>query len=452
MRQGTMTKEAEQAVIRTVKQAVDMVDSDGFSPDDALEKLARREGWGPEMVKFACWAYNNGRHTAQREASDSVLEKFADFPLARPDHIVARIWPSTPTSPQDESLSKVSEEYSRPPSWIEDRKSSRRKAAAAEPLQLLPEGAEKQASEISPSGPRTGTYTQGRRLERAHQTIRSQRAVAEERLREKMATLTRYFRDRPERRLPFAAVEHASIQRHGPAARSLLSGVYSGQRLKEARAADGPPPAVEVPPDAEPLALVDECVKLAQETNRWRRAERRAREALEKHSAMVTEHFRGPAQPSDDGSILQDAPKTAASSGGLTGSLGSFLGFSTSSPDTSGAIRKQLRKLDDPAHEQQLSQIKAQANLAELMDDEVIGSHDPKTVVDAYNEIAQLAPKAAKQPMVLRTLLRRRLEGEMEPFEAKEIADIEKSIERSDASPEMQLSGGGGNAGGRRVD
>jgi len=78
----TLSKEAENKVILAVKQAVTLVDEDEMSPVDAIEKIARDSSWGPDMVRFASYAYNTGRQTYQRQENDNALEKFADFPLA----------------------------------------------------------------------------------------------------------------------------------------------------------------------------------------------------------------------------------------------------------------------------------------------------------------------------------------------------------------------------------
>jgi hypothetical protein len=91
--------------------------------------------------------------------------------------------------------------------------------------------------------------------------------------------------------------------------------------------------------------------------------------------------------------------------------------------------------LEDPQHANELRKIKTHAMINSMMTDpdSPISGHDPEKVLQAYNEIAQLAPRAAEQPAVLGPLLRRRLEGHAEPFEAKEMTDIEKGLAASKA-------------------
>jgi hypothetical protein len=74
--------------------------------------------------------------------------------------------------------------------------------------------------------------------------------------------------------------------------------------------------------------------------------------------------------------------------------------------------------------------------------DDPVSGHDPDQVLNAYNEIAQLAPHLAEQPAALRPALARRLQGGVQPFETKELADTEKSIVQS-RRPPVALSLGG---------
>ena len=87
-------------------------------------------------------------------------------------------------------------------------------------------------------------------------------------------------------------------------------------------------------------------------------------------------------------------------------------------------------KLGDPSHENELRKIRAQVMLSEMMSDSEnpISGHDPEEVLSAYNELAQLAPRIAEQPAAVQPLLAKRLAGNVEPFEVREIGDIEKSL------------------------
>lgn len=89
--------------------------------------------------------------------------------------------------------------------------------------------------------------------------------------------------------------------------------------------------------------------------------------------------------------------------------------------------------LEDPEHENDLRRIRAHALLNQMMTDgdDPISGHDPDKVLAAFNEISSATPRLAENAALLRPVLRKRLEGHQEPFEAKELLDIEKGIAQS---------------------
>jgi hypothetical protein len=95
-----------------------------------------------------------------------------------------------------------------------------------------------------------------------------------------------------------------------------------------------------------------------------------------------------------------------------------------------------LATASDPAHENRLRSIKAEADLQDLMaEDPVISQYDPSDVVDAFNELSRLSPSAGTQPIIMRGYLRRLLESSpdvagrvLEGHEAAQLAEIDKNI------------------------
>jgi hypothetical protein len=90
--------------------------------------------------------------------------------------------------------------------------------------------------------------------------------------------------------------------------------------------------------------------------------------------------------------------------------------------------------LSSPVHIDELRQIRSRAMLSDfLANDDVISGYAPEEVTNAYNEISQLSPRASSQPAIMRPLLRKRLTaGSVEPFEAQQMADIEKTIKQTE--------------------
>jgi len=97
----------------------------------------------------------------------------------------------------------------------------------------------------------------------------------------------------------------------------------------------------------------------------------------------------------------------------------------------------------DPVHEAELSKIKAQAMLTDfLANDPVISTYDSDQVLDAYDQIAQLTPRVALQPAVMRGELRRLLQQQdtLEPFEASQLVGIEESLKSLREPTELPIA------------
>ena len=85
----------------------------------------------------------------------------------------------------------------------------------------------------------------------------------------------------------------------------------------------------------------------------------------------------------------------------------------------------------DPQHEAELAKIRIQAMLSDFMaSDPVISTYDPDEVLDVYNQVAQMTPRAVQQPAVMRGLLRKMLQQQdaMEPFEAEQMLKVETGL------------------------
>lgn len=86
--------------------------------------------------------------------------------------------------------------------------------------------------------------------------------------------------------------------------------------------------------------------------------------------------------------------------------------------------------LEDYQHDKDIRQIKMQSYLAQALNDpdSPLSGYEPAEVLEAYNRIAKLAPEVAIQPAVIEPILKKYLVGQFEPFEAKEILNMEKEL------------------------
>jgi hypothetical protein len=126
----------------------------------------------------------------------------------------------------------------------------------------------------------------------------------------------------------------------------------------------------------------------------------------------------------------------------LTGAAAGAASNMRNSVSPANAAASIESELDDPDHLDELRGIQSRAMLAEMLNnDQVISGYAPEEVTNAYNEMVQLSPSAADQPALMRPLLRKRLSaGGTEPFDAQQIADIEKTVQQT-RSPARSLNG-----------
>lgn len=465
---STLSREAEDRLISVAKQAVDLVDNHGHTPDAALTKLARQAQLGPHMIRLAAYAYNTGRQTAQRESSDNALDKFASFPLADAEKVVGTVFPKTLTKAASD---QVSNDYHRPPSAFLARRDAPRRVKTAAATQPAP---------VAPTA--QDVYFQHRCLKTAAESARFQAGAAYDRLLSAMGTLGDYFKKFASDRIGFADAAWVVETVHGDAGRGLMDFVqdrnHQDRREVGIKRASAP---LKYEPGMAPWLLVENAMQAAAVVNTKRAAESAARQALEKHATEELAPHVAVGTRVKKASPLIDAPdeivytrkdvaaflpslpvappaaiKTAGPLGWITDmamlgnsnvlkntaenvGIPSAGGMGTTFGDTTGRTQSALLGLDDPAHNAQLQQIRSQSMLTGLMSDPALAKTDPDTILRNYNEIAQLAPRTAMQPLAMRQLLRRSIQAPLEQHEVGQAANIESQFKQLQAPPEQSV-------------
>jgi hypothetical protein len=448
MRTQTLSKEAEQGVIDAVKRAVSLVDDGGLTPDAAIEKIARAERWGPDMIKFASYAYNTGRQTAQREAAGDALSKFADFAIADPEKVAAAIWPATVD--RVKAATGASAEYASPPAWIAAKAASDRRTV------LLAPHREKVARDgpTGPAGPRgmdAGELVDRmRHLKRAADEARVASAREYDRLIVNFNALAGYFKRAAMDRIPLAHAEYGLSAYFGDAGTRLVDYVAVRNNAKEARYAPGVKLAAVVSVDlAEaPWSLAKACIDQGAAVAAARVKHASAAQAVDDFVGkyeVLRPFVRGDrsnksaAAPAQAGpwSALSDTPAPAKSAGLLGWTGFSLVNNGTKNlldsalsggPDAEQRVNGDWEKLEDPAHDAELTKIRTESMLSDLMHDEVLSGYHPEQILNAYNQIAQMAPRTARNQLPTLALLRRHLSGNMEPHETNQITQMEQGL------------------------
>jgi hypothetical protein len=100
-------------------------------------------------------------------------------------------------------------------------------------------------------------------------------------------------------------------------------------------------------------------------------------------------------------------------------------------PPELSKYRETLADVYDPTHEAKLNAVKNKAMLNDLLsNDPILSSYDPEAITNVYNQIASLSPAAARQPVLMRGLLRKAIQqgGVLEPFEVQQLTQVEETL------------------------
>lgn len=449
-----MDKKAEDRLLGAVKEAVAWVE-DGVNPTEAIVKVAQELNFNPATTSLLAQAYNTGRTTFQREkCSGDVLSKMAEFPIVRTEDVIGQLWPSQPETPKQAAApdDHVPECFFRPPSVTPRSETLLREKAAAVKLPTTKTETPAGDSQIKMSK----AYGQAQREQKLVEEARYQTKVARDRYLSAMGKLADYFKEDSLFRQPFADVEYNAGLIFGSPAKHAMDYVYQRNGMTEKRAGQVRLSYLEVDPEAAPYSLIHDAIARGKEVLASQREHRRLSKQAESKMAEVLRPFcqlpntpeqtpcsvlgkyASTSEPVDPPSFSKEGSLFGNI---LTGSTVAAVANKVRSPATD-QIGGAQTTLSDPEHLNQLRQIEAQTMLSDfLRNDEVLGGHDPEEVLQAYNEVVSLSPHAATQPAVMRPLLRKRLaQGAYEPFEAQQIADIEKSVASTQQLPGSQPS------------
>jgi hypothetical protein len=448
-----MDKQSEDLLVKAAKQVMSYVEADGEHPNDAIIKTAQNLGVDRNMLPLLVQTYNIGRTSYQQNhGGSSILDKQAEFPIARIETIMDRLYPSQPKSAAEvKRASAIDPCYFRPPDFTTPTAQAMTKVAEVK-IRTIEEAdpGEKIPLKIGEA------FKTADQHKRACEVARRRYTTTRDNYLGAMGAITEYFKQASMFRLPFSEVQWNATRQWGSAAGHALNYAYKEAGLIEPTAT-GPPSLLRaVDYTAAPYTLIATAIKYAEALVQTAQ-EKAATESTAE--TQVKEAFR-PFDPTPDesssvtspGSILlggNNDPSwgTDKSANFLTNMAAVGLGSKLKSvgeggPSTAEMVEDVTAQLNDPDHIGQLQQIQTRAMLSDMLqNDEVISGYDPEEVFDAYNELSQLSPRAAQQPMVVRPMLRRRLtQGAMEPFEAQQVADLEKAVSQTDVNTQTKVS------------
>lgn len=424
----------ERKLLGAIEQVVNLVNV-GMAPTDAVMKVASESQFRPGEVRLIANAYNTGRTRKQHELGDDPTEKTAAFELADAAAALESLYPAEFKSAAVVSReTSVSSEYFVSPGIILGR---RKEAGQAKPLAFPP----LPALEPYPSDPTFQIkQASGRRQRREHAVneARLKMAVAMDTMASRFSELVTYFKTAAH--MPFPTVRQAAITLYGSLGERVMArvGAFSPYIQKEAAA------EVDYSVDTPPLPLVGRLIEAVNEYHSC--SQEHAKAAMVAASEAEQER---PPKPHDPSASILGFDKEAKPGNPFTGALvGSATGSMTkdmltgiaqkiSPPDENAGIASTMKSLTDPQHESNLRNIRMQSMLQDLMtDDPVISGYHPHEVMQAFNEIGELSPRAVDQKLLMQALLRKRLtQGHFDQFEVGDLLGINNKLQQRDAPP-----------------
>lgn len=404
-----LSKEAESLILDTIQDMVGYV-KEGSTPTEAAIKAASQRKLTRNFVDLVCNGYNIGATNNQRESHTSVLQKYADFPLAESEKVAAALWPAeAKTRAAEKAASSVSSDYSRPPRPCPTsyERTMQEKAAS------VSLGSRQEEAKPRPKPSRHA-------MELALKQARLEYVSAQDELLGTIGQLGTYFKQASHE---FAFADYAARQVYGDTGRCVMDCLIARDSRRLSRSDSTVKQAAAIDWNAAPYSLIKRAVDLSKSVVRLRDAYRNKQ--AEVHPPAIK---REDLQP--ELTILGTPKKAGFMAGALTGAASRSLANSLTPAPKSDKVDSFYSKLSDPLHDAELRKIQMQAMLQDLLqNDEVISGYDPDEVLDSYNEMAQLSPSSAIQPALVRPWLRRRLTaGGFEPFEAADMANVEKTI------------------------
>lgn len=429
-----LTKESEQRISAALVEVANMTNQ-GMHPNDAIEKVAAEKRIPGGQVQLMVRAFNNGQTLGHFRAHDELQEKAASFPLADADVIMEKLFPSevkTAAAKLHETM--VSGDYQMSPrGWMQRRKA----AAAAEKAVSLREKMAAVEKVAYPRDTRRADRQAATSLQDVRRGIEAAKLAAINASYDAMHAvdaLTNHFR--APGTLPVHGVMKRASAVLGPRAERLLQRVAAHKFVKESQDVEH-----DVDWDAAPYSLVKAALDAFDRFTEAHKNYLKVEEAAPEKRAEILRPF-GQTSGVITGSAWdgQSLTKEAVGAAGLVaaGAIGGTARglASTFAPKSiESMVQDELAELGSPEHEDKLRAIRAQTMIHELMSsDSVIGGYPYEDVLDAYNHLAEVAPRSMQHSVMAQALLRKYLEQAQAigPFDVDQMLDVEHKITQRD--------------------
>ena len=438
-----LDQKTERDAVGVVKQAIAIVNDDpSTSPNQALIKAAEGQDFTPQMLGRLVEAYNSSASVAHMENSD-VEKRSEIIPLADAGTVAEHFFPKEALS-QTEKTAR----YEAPHSYNEDEKASfmpvpapMEKSASTKLLESLPKP---RKYEISKDALWSTIQKKKKSAYKKAEVFRTDARHSLHYIAKLAEDLGEYFRKIGS--VSFQEVEDRAISHFGEDVQHFLKHVFEERTLDKVGHVRGSVTgrAAIVDETAMPYSIIKQAMihrmAYAHNMNKLAEAIHKADDEHKRHMDSYDEYIKQ-AEGGAGAIISALGPSFQA---GTTGFGGAF------KPEAAAPVL--TGDVVDPEHEASLAGIRQKALLDEMMaNDPVIAAVEPATVVRAFNELSAMAPYVARQPALLKSLLRRKVQQEdVDPFEVKQIIDMDSALQKREepTTQKVLLHGGSGGTAG----
>lgn len=438
-----MSKQEEKTLIGHVQSTCELVNS-GNTPTEALKKVAEDNSLNKAHIRRIAEAYNQAATLSHLEEKQGSARNEL-FSLADPDKVISEIYPDK----QEDLTEKVAYDLVR-----HSVKSCNRNLIASklqkEEIESLRSPYTKEASHDTEKL-KTERYFTKQSVDMLSHSLVEERQGVLELYKEAADTLARNFYN-----TPFEQVEGLVLSKYDSDIKPLLDSLWVDTNAEEQgqsryKQSDGITDAsrftlsdMKTTSFASIENLVDAALSLSKRSKEKTAKESRIKEideilkewGLSKSASTSNTFEKFASQKKSESFFGQALGVVGGASGKLKEELATRSRFERK-------VRENMENLLDPDTRDQLQQIRVQAVLNNLMDnDEVISSYDPETVINNFNKIYSVAPEAATQPGVMQSMLRRALVNDgLDAMELGQVASISSDVSRSSTDAGRYLSG-----------
>ena len=401
----TITKDQELKIVEGLKTAIKHANA-GMAPSKAIAKVASDLGFNKDFTMRMVEAFNVSKTLKHyKEASgESRTETFA---IADPVEVLSEMYPQSVETPAQKQASGYVPTLEKESTFFATHR---------------PEIKLHSDTEVTTYGSKdinhllSKAYGECDRLEKAAEEASLSMHAARGKMIDAIEKFADYFRQF--RHLPFAEVESHLMQKDS-SAKHILNIVYTianAERLGEKRAS-----VAKLSTDSRVSAVDGLYDSVKKTTANYIDLVKKASAATKSFSEFKAD-------------VDQRASSIIKASGGILDIAQSAGILSELKKKPSTPVSAAMGKVLDPALDAEYSNINAQLMLSDLIkNDPVLKRHDPHKILNAYNEVASMTPRLAESPLMMRTVLRKYMEGEgIDQFEARNLLDAESDMKKRD--------------------